>query len=835
MFKHLFLGLCFVLLVNMQGFGQTDLGKLSKTMYEEFLFDPGSAGFVSVHYNMPSCWGDFFPTQFYGWRPSNDSAIYLIDKVFFLYPSECISVNDTSFTQVVESNYLVVADEEVFNRMDRIAAGGTSIHPLAIAAWCNSKGYKDLGTKVAEQWEKTNEKTDPKNSLSEWHGELMWGAFAGLVHHYMMRKDIIAERHGVQIRNLYPMIGLEYDQAEPVILELERRKQVSHFNNKPDSIPPEYKNWGWKEKAHFIISRLDEVDQRQWGQPGGVSLGYDWRVRELVAIGDSVVPLLIDVIETDKRFTRSVHFWRDFSQDRTVLNVKEVALTAIMSIWQDPLFEPASTGDNFTSRGDLQAAMLAEQLRIQLKSYEGKTLDVRKVEILQDHTKETYDRREAASLLANYGAEMIYGTMVWTNRLSGRDSSKNPLIDKWKNPSIAEMIWEELQYDMKNVERKIGAKSWDGFGNMVTDYLYSLIDLGDKSILPTIVDAYNKENIDEVKRKLAYAAYWLGDNKPWTDYCMLIQKEKIKLPSIKYVDYNYGGSIEYNNPGAQPGYWELRGIVSYLASIPDSISQATYDMITNPGHPYYQWLEIRVLQLTGGYGDDYDEDYLFLRTPWALKILEKNLDNRDSSNISVKYYVGSGMTAASDWGGQSGLRMHEMWDTSDYCKGDDIKLRARNCDMAASMLYELIFGIPVCHVHMADKDDRIEQQKAFLKRFTKLREINHWEYNTVNELYSGTRYVPDIPKLDHPATDDDVNKGRAIFSMPGNTVADVGLPAWAINKKDANTDKKYTLKYLLVQAEYNSKGELIYGAFTEDGPKTIAASELINIEVYPKE
>jgi len=800
------------------------------TLYQEYLYKPDASQFVSILYDMPACWGSCVTKQLYGWKKPNDSLIYLIDKQFYLYPSECIYVHDTSFVDFVKNNYTTVQKEDedgIPRRISSYSRESTPIHPIIIAAWTHSIGNKELSKKVFDTWEKSNKSVTVDSSLQMWKNHMEWTAFAGLIHHYMIRKDKIAERHGLQIKTLYPNVINDYYQSEALIKEIERKKQAGKYNVKPDSIPADYHKWQWKQKAEFLISRLDEIDQRQWGQPGGVSLAEDWRIKHIVQIGDSIVPMLIDVIEKDKRFTRSVHFWRDFSRSRTLLNVKEAALTAIMCIWQDPLFEPAATGDNFTSRGDSLAHQLVAQLRFQLKGYNGKTLDKRKVEILLDRTKESADRRTAASLLANYGSEVSYGTMVWTSRMDGKKENTNPLIEKWKNPSIAEMIWNEFQYDIQLINHDISdVTTNDDYENIIVDYLYSLIDLGDKTIVPTLKNAYKNATDVMLKRNLAYACYWLGDKETWGKYCGELQKGEIKLPPISYTNVN----VSYGNPAVQPGNRELRGIISYLQSVKDTSSTETLNKITSQGHPYYHWIELRILQLTGGYDSDYNDDDVYYNSTWCIEILKRNLDNKKDSDISLKFYPGSGITAEMDWSGQSSVPMHKLWDTSEFEPKKEHSMRARICDMASLKLYHLIFGIPVSHVHLKDKDKRIEQQKAFLNKYTKLREITSDEYNTINELYNGTRYVPDLPKLDHAATQDDVNAGKAIFYMQGNKVANVSLPAWGIHKNDIG--KKVSLKYLLVQAEYNSKGELIYGAFTEDGPKIIAASELTDIKKY---
>src|SRR5206468_8660789 len=124
-----------------------------------------------------------------------------------------------------------------------------------------------------------------------------------------------------------------------------------------------------QRRSTYLIEQLQEVDARQNGQPGGIDLASDPGIAALIEIGDPAVSALSDCIENDKRLTRSVHFWRDFASDRTVLGVREAALSAVMSILRTTVFEPASTGDNFTSRGEEQAKETAQRLRAYWKTY----------------------------------------------------------------------------------------------------------------------------------------------------------------------------------------------------------------------------------------------------------------------------------------------------------------------------------------------------------------------------------------------------------------------------------------------------------------------------------
>src|SRR6476659_8946632 len=102
--------------------------------------------------------------------------------------------------------------------------------------------------------------------------------------------------------------------------------------------------------------------------------------------------------------TRSVHFWRDFSRDQTVLEVREAALVALMSIMRVRVFEPASTGDNFTVRGKEAHEATAEKLRKYWAEYGKYPFDERMMKILTGPKTTSGARREAAFNLDTVGS-----------------------------------------------------------------------------------------------------------------------------------------------------------------------------------------------------------------------------------------------------------------------------------------------------------------------------------------------------------------------------------------------------------------------------------------------
>ena len=120
------------------------------------------------------------------------------------------------------------------------------------------------------------------------------------------------------------------------------------------------------DKAAWInalIADLEDVRAQQDGQPGWVRLDKNATVKALVQEGNDAVEPLIDCLEHDNRYTRSVHFWRDFAPYRTVLGVQEAAYSALCGIFQTSFFDIRSTGQDLTNSGPEARAKVVAAIR----------------------------------------------------------------------------------------------------------------------------------------------------------------------------------------------------------------------------------------------------------------------------------------------------------------------------------------------------------------------------------------------------------------------------------------------------------------------------------------
>lgn len=820
-------GLLFLFLttaINTQPMPDTDF-KLLEKLLNSFIYRPTKGQeFVRLQLERGNAWGGTDVVTCFGWRSKDNADIFLTDGERIV-SKKVDNIEVLDFKKFAEMHQ---NPTETFAKMEWEAIGHFPPNDLVLATWFHALEEDKTASLYLQKAKKQLQEGETAEILvSNLQKDMAWAAYSGMVHAYMQRFDSEAYLHGQRLQKLYSTALADYPQATVLLSELERRKKAGKFDTQPlREAPKAFFELSLEERIDYLIDNLDEIDERQSGQPGGVSLAEDWRVQALIGIGDTAVERLIEVIETDNRFTRSVHFWRDFARNRTVLNVKEAALTAIMSIWQDPVFSPVSTGDNFTARGQEAAKVLAVQLRQQLEKYAGKTLDIRKLEQLLDKEAKPSVRRQAAEDLANFGYRRTLGTTVWSGRWMKRYEGKNHLIDKWSNPTLAEMIWQVMLEDLAqfDADKDYMDKAYYR-QNIEAHYLSCLTELQDARILTTLQDAYAKAKMAYQLRQFAFTCYFLGDTILWDDYCQRLQTGQIELPPIEYSN----GSIEWSNPMKQPGNRELTAILAALKAIDNEQSRAAYASIKSPEHPFYKWIELRLMQLPGGYDDDGNTKEIWYDKDLCFDIYLKNLDNTDDSDISLRYYPNSGITTVMDWGGQSSLRLHPVWERSDFANGKEMMLRARICDMVANKFYQLIFGIPACHVHLGDKDERIARQKAFLKRFKEFRKLSSQEYNKVNELYAGIRYIPNIPRLAHPATAAEVENGKAIFHLAGKgMVSDIRLPFVAIRSSDKAVEKP--MRIYVLQAELNDTGKLVYGALTEDGPQIYMEGELIDFQ-----
>lgn len=202
-----------------------------------------------------------------------------------------------------------------------------------------------------------------------------------------------------------------------------------------------------KARIADLIAGLDQVAVRQFGQPGGVSLGESPVVKALVEAGDEAVePLLVD-LEQDVRLTRSVHFHRDFFRSRTIMGAHEAAYTALSGILKTSFFGPGSTGGNLTASGREGRVAVADQIR----AYWMKNRNVSLVErwyrtLADDHAQPNAWLQAAGNIVQHENVRIIPGSTAFTStvttalRPGARPKLRGEVLRDKQNPSVAELM-----------------------------------------------------------------------------------------------------------------------------------------------------------------------------------------------------------------------------------------------------------------------------------------------------------------------------------------------------------------------------------------------------------
>src|SRR5579872_2677497 len=102
--------------------------------------------------------------------------------------------------------------------------------------------------------------------------------------------------------------------------------------------PSAIRNLPQAERIRVLIERLEDVNERQWGQPGGVWIMGSPICKMLAEEGAAAVDPLLDVVEHDRRLTRSFSFGRNFFPPRNLISVSDAARAVLVDFYHVEIF-----------------------------------------------------------------------------------------------------------------------------------------------------------------------------------------------------------------------------------------------------------------------------------------------------------------------------------------------------------------------------------------------------------------------------------------------------------------------------------------------------------------
>lgn len=772
--------------------------QLLDSLVDSFLLDPTNLERAQVRCTKRSVWADEVRILREGWLDRRRNCLYFTDGDSLL-----LTVLDTvhiiDFVQQCALEFQHDPEEEgrdVFERMDLYAHGISAEHLLTKAAWLFKLGQYDLASFALERARQGYD--NDFLMIEDLKEDLIWSARADMIHAYMVRADSEAWKHGQRLLKLYD--GKSDDQVSEIMNELDRRRQEGTFGMPAPEKPKDYSAMTEEQKISFLIQQLHEVDARQWGQPGGIDFSADWRVQELIALGEAAVPALIEVVESDTRLTRSVHFWRDFSPNRTVIGVHEVAVVALTTILQVDVFDPVSTGDNLSGRGWNERQKIAAEIRQYWDKFGGIPYHARQMNVLLDPNASLQALKDASYKLSHISARQIYGTTVWSDGQTVATDNEYPTDDTFSKSLATEAIL--LAFD----------RSYKEEGQENDNFILDLAALCDSASYPILFARFNSARTISSRRCWAYACLKSGDVEAMNSYAHEVKLGKIKTP---------GGT---HDESVLPGdSWtrrsELKKMISFLAFADLPACEEALRTLSNPSHPFFEVFKEGVISYIFEEGDM--EDRAFVCHPNCLPILLPELKNDEPTG---RHYWISGESIVSENSSEP-LRPILKEDAN---RRDTVI--ERRCDIVANDLAFYTFGLPWYNIMLSNRDAAIQHQLDFLSRYP-LRKFTEEEFALLEgDLpYFQPLYIADIPVLKQAATREDVDQFRAAFHLDGKgQKLDIHLPQYVIYTGEVSGLPNN--KVILLQAEIDQNGQIVYGILSDDGLKRVHPDQLIGVE-----
>jgi hypothetical protein len=204
-------------------------------------------------------------------------------------------------------------------------------------------GEVDIDNRISK-FIKPEEGPDPYLSLAN---DWAWFAFDRAICAHERGDDRLALADARRLSKIQPLVESEAKRRTfppPRDFPDSRFPDRSHFylsflKQLPDLLADCERRLAEQKKSSLrqdeiasLIVDLQNVDARQWAQPGGVTLAEDPRVQALVMRGNEVVEPLLDAMENDTRLTRSVSFRGDFFRSRYLISVSETAYAALVDL-----------------------------------------------------------------------------------------------------------------------------------------------------------------------------------------------------------------------------------------------------------------------------------------------------------------------------------------------------------------------------------------------------------------------------------------------------------------------------------------------------------------------
>lgn len=798
-------------------------------LLHEFLFDPKNA--VRVEVAVPSCsslaivlnrisLGELDLELREGWLVKGSHGkpdrIYFTDGEAITGPFQRLRQID--FESECESRFRCgIVDRSKYGQLARLRSYSSDAPDnasLARAAWLHRRGYDGLAAQALEEVRARERDETPTEDLRL---RLARHAYESMCRAVGARADAEAISHGERICRLYSdLIDEHCPQVVAILADLHRRRQAGTFAKAPPKDWPKgFADWDTTRRVRYLIDSLDEISPepsvgrfgREW------SIDSDRRFTALFEMGDAAVPALLDAAEGDTRLTRCKEWqvqtlcFSGIHEKRptALIGVNAVAMRIAAQILRVNNLEPLAAAEE----EDNSRPGLVRRMRRYWADFGHLAFDARMMAILTNPTARSDARCDAARALVS--AYEVYSSS-WPRRTRSPrhlTDPPNPLIAKFKSPTVAEAILAALDAERRQSSR--GRESQ----NVEEKFVDSLVELGDYRIGAEL--ARRAPRSDNIERRIQYAeaAEKLGCTGPMLSLCRDVRTGAIPLTQ------------ELDQPSRvhDVAARSLRQLIySLMHSDLGDADEAIWSL-ADPDHPWFSLLSELIIE---------DPDYRYHFSDWSshpafVRVLAHSLS--DMRLTGVHYYLRGKRVEIS---GEPNRERERLRADSEIADDWVEHAEERVADVVAIRLSSLVCGLPKVHPLRRDQDQALIQSKSILDRYRLgLRMMNDDELSRIAMRRVYSAFIPDIKTLGRPATASDVRLGRAVFDLNGRgKIADRKLPAWLILKSEAKNERP--AYGLVVQAETDANGKLVYGVIFRHEIRAVKADEVERIEPYEK-
>ncbi len=543
---------------------------------------------------------------------------------------------------------------------------------------------------------------------------------------------------------------------ETLVTDQHRRVHAVPVKRVLESPPDTYADQSTRVTA--LIRDLELVAARQDGQPGGVSLSESPIVKALLAEGSAAVEPLIECYETDERLTRSVSFHRDFFTHRNLIPVHDAAFVALGAILETRTFrEGIATSDERLTEKEFRTRVAAK-IRKLWASTGNLSKEERWFLSLADDQANKKQWLEAAYHITTPNDVQTDGQWVSIpHRKNGVvPPMKGESLRSKSNRSVAELLAQRSDEiatssranensTARNYEYEDAAKmaiflaKWDAKVCLPT--LKRRMDDCLREMQPGQMQTYAVKHLAQPLGRLMKECLKAGDSEKLTQYYQWLETTPVEL----LMDVH-------------PNTEQMFAPLWLRPDLPESREHAE-KLFNSPGSP---WNPLHRSQSRGGgfQGEALVSSPLLSVPAFRQQVL-RNLSNAENQGtLTVKENMVSIKTDTRTMGvGLASLVDPDLPEPG-------VKQEFRRCDFYAWRLAQL-HGAPAFQLYwpMEKRDESLKHMHAFVEQWGP-------RYSTPVPPYAAQIHSPfqeqaffTLPPLDHPATEEEVQQGQAIFSL----------------------------------------------------------------------